>query len=60
MEVKLAIIGCRDYDEYDELEQVIDKFRENKEFNVVEIVSGGAWGADHRRTDGSGGNGVTG
>lgn len=43
-QVKLAIIGSRVFRERELLVKTIDKFRED--YDVIEIISGGAQGAD--------------
>lgn len=45
MNVSLAIVGGRNYDDYDQLNSEINAFV-SLGHNVVEIVSGGAVGAD--------------
>lgn len=42
--MKLAIIGSRDYDNYNEFTKIISKMM--LKYNVTEFVSGGARGAD--------------
>jgi len=44
MNMRLAIVGSREYSNYDETCEIIDFFA--KRFKLTEIVSGGARGAD--------------
>lgn len=44
MDINLAIVGSRIFEDYETLEQTVDEIRTR--FNVVKIVSGGAKGAD--------------
>lgn len=44
--IKLAIVGSRDFNNYSVLEYVIDKIIETNDYKITEIISGGARGAD--------------
>lgn len=44
MDINLAIVGSRIFEDYKMLKQTVDEIR--MRFNVVKIVSGGARGAD--------------
>lgn len=44
MDITLAIVGSRSFNDYERLKKIIDYIR--TKFNVVKIVSGGARGAD--------------
>lgn len=45
VEVKVAIVGSRDYDNYSEFKSYVDAFR--KHIQVDMIISGGAIGVDY-------------
>lgn len=48
-EMKIAIVGSRDYHKYDIIKTTMDQIRENMKkqgLEIIEIVSGGASGVD--------------
>ena len=45
-EIKLAIVGSRTFNSYDEVNTVLSEFISSNDVTVTEIVSGGAKGAD--------------
>ena len=47
--MRLAIVGCRDYNNREEFTSLMDTFFKNQ--NITEIVSGGASGADRMAKD---------
>lgn len=44
--IRLAIVGSRDFNNYQTLENVIDNIIDDNDYEIIEIVSGGARGAD--------------
>lgn len=44
--ISLAIVGSRTFDNYDDVKAVIKVITDANDFNITEIVSGGARGAD--------------
>lgn len=44
--IKLAIVGSRCFTNYELLEKVIDNICETNEYNITDIISGAARGAD--------------
>lgn len=44
--VKVAIVGSRGFNDYELLIHDINKLKEDQDLNIIEIVSGGAKGAD--------------
>ena len=45
-QIRLAIVGSREFNDYNTLENVIENICDENEFEIIEIVSGGARGAD--------------
>lgn len=45
-DIKLAIVGSRDFTDKDLLEETIKNLLETEKVNIIEIISGGAKGAD--------------
>lgn len=46
MKVKLAIVGSRGFQDYDALVEFIDMVIKENDYEVTEVISGGAKGAD--------------
>ncbi len=46
MDIKLAIVGGRTFNDYDILNEHIAKVCQENDFTITEIISGGARGAD--------------
>ena len=46
MEIKLAIVGSRNFNHYDVLNRVVDEFLLNNDFQLISIISGGCRGTD--------------
>lgn len=46
MKVKLAIVGSRGFQDYDALVEFIDRIIKENDYEVTEVISGGAKGAD--------------
>ena len=46
MEIKLAIVGSRTFDDYETFRKVVDEFLRDNNFKLIRIISGGCRGAD--------------
>lgn len=46
MEIKLAIVGSRNFNDYDILNRVVEEFLLNNDFQLISIISGGCRGTD--------------
>lgn len=46
MDIKLAIVGSRTFNDYATFNYVVNKICKENGYNIVEIISGGAKGAD--------------
>lgn len=44
--IKLSVVGSRTFDDYEILSQTIDKIKAHYNYNIIQIISGGAKGAD--------------
>jgi len=44
--MKIAIVGGRDFSDYNLLSKVLDEFKENQSNQITTMISGGAKGAD--------------
>lgn len=46
MEIQLAIVGSRTFDDYETFRKVVDEFLRDNNFKLIRIISGGCRGAD--------------